>query len=139
MTANYIMNVRLVRNCCNSSYHNNESLLCKSFILCVASIFVCINCFDSIISCVFVLFFVLLIADSPWCEIKATHAGIKHVKTKFESKKKEKFVEGMQVKGRNEPSNLIQVLEVIAGVRNEDIDELAECIAANTERLFALH
>lgn len=78
----------------------------------------------------------VIIADAPWCEIKATHAGYKHVKTKFESKKKERFEFGMQVKNRNEPVNLIHVLEVLAGIRNEDIDELAECIFANTETLF---
>lgn len=47
--------------------------------------------------------------DCPWCEVKATHAGHAHVKTKFSSVKKEKHVIGTdnQVKGRNEPANIV--------------------------------
>ncbi|RWS11996.1 putative deoxyribonuclease TATDN1-like protein [Dinothrombium tinctorium] len=74
--------------------------------------------------------------DSPWCEIKQSHASFPFIKTKIESKKKEKFDENFAVKGRNEPSNLIQVLEVIAAVKNEDIDELAKCLYENTVNLF---
>ena len=76
------------------------------------------------------------ILDSPWCEIKSTHAGWKNVRTKFESRKKEKYAEGCLVKGRNEPCNLIQVIEIIAGVRGDYLDELTECIYTNTQNLF---
>lgn len=41
--------------------------------------------------------------DSPYCEIKNTHAGIKFVKSTRASKKKEKHDEQCIVKGRNEP------------------------------------
>lgn len=41
--------------------------------------------------------------DSPYCEIKNTHAGIKLVKSVWASKKKEKHDEQCIVKGRNEP------------------------------------
>lgn len=41
--------------------------------------------------------------DSPYCEIKSTHAGINFVNSKWPSKKKEKYDHESIVKGRNEP------------------------------------
>lgn len=41
--------------------------------------------------------------DSPYCEIKNTHAGINFVKSSWPSKKKEKYDPECIVKGRNEP------------------------------------
>lgn len=41
--------------------------------------------------------------DSPYCEIKNTHAGITYVKSTWPSKKKEKYDPECIVKGRNEP------------------------------------
>lgn len=52
-------------------------------------------------------FTVFLCLDAPWCDIRPTHAGFKHIKTKFESKKKEKWEKGLCVKGRNEPANIV--------------------------------
>ncbi|XP_014273134.1 deoxyribonuclease TATDN1 isoform X1 [Halyomorpha halys] len=74
--------------------------------------------------------------DCPWCEIKQSHASSKYVKTSFPSVKKEKWTKGSMIKGRNEPSNIIQVLEVIAGIKGEDIDILCEQIYNNTQKLF---
>ncbi|KAL0820653.1 hypothetical protein ABMA28_006486 [Loxostege sticticalis] len=76
--------------------------------------------------------------DCPWCEVKSTHPGFKHVATKFSSVKKEKYsVESdNQVKGRNEPVNIVHVLEILAAIRKENIDELAEAIYDNTNKLF---
>jgi len=48
--------------------------------------------------------------DAPWCEVKPTHAGFKHVTTNFPSRKKEKFEENCYVKGRNEPSCIVWVV-----------------------------
>lgn len=48
----------------------------------------------------------LLETDCPWCEVKASHAGFKYIKTQRPSVKKEKFVNGTMVKGRNEPVNI---------------------------------
>lgn len=45
--------------------------------------------------------------DCPWCEVKPSHAGFKYVQTKFPSVKKEKWKLGEQIKGRNEPSNIM--------------------------------
>lgn len=53
--------------------------------------------------------------DCPWCEIRPSHAGRTHVKTAHLSKDKKKHEETSLVKGRNEPCNLIQVLEAISG------------------------
>lgn len=78
----------------------------------------------------------LLETDAPWCDIRPTHAGFKHVRTKFESKKKEKWERGVCVKGRNEPGNIIQVLEVVAETRGEDAQSLAEVVYENTQELF---
>ena len=49
---------------------------------------------------------------------------------------KKKWREGAVVKGRNEPHTIRQVLEIIAAVKEEDPQELAEKIYENTERIF---
>jgi len=79
---------------------------------------------------------ILIETDAPWCDIRPTHASYSLVKTVVEAKKKEKFVEGFQVKGRNEPANLVQVLEVVAGLKNEDPEQMARVFTENTEKVF---
>jgi len=74
--------------------------------------------------------------DAPWCEIRNTHAGSKHIKTQFPSKKKERWEKDCFVKSRNEPSHIRQVIEVMAAVRGEDIEELANTMYSNTFNLF---
>lgn len=49
----------------------------------------------------------LLETDSPWCEIRPSHAGAKHVCTNLPAAKKEKWVPDKMVKGRNEPANIL--------------------------------
>ncbi|XP_068649941.1 uncharacterized protein [Aristolochia californica] len=78
--------------------------------------------------------------DSPYCEIKSTHVGSKFVKSLLPSKKKEKYDEECTVKGRNEPCNVRQVLEVVAGCKRiTDIDRLSKALYQNTCRLFFPH
>ncbi|CAN0901411.1 Deoxyribonuclease TATDN1 [Linum grandiflorum] len=74
--------------------------------------------------------------DSPYCEIKNTHAGIKLVKSSWPSKKKEKYEPGSIVKGRNEPCLVRQVLEVVAGCKGIDLEEMSRTIYHSTCRIF---
>ncbi|XP_011407800.2 PREDICTED: putative deoxyribonuclease TATDN1 isoform X2 [Amphimedon queenslandica] len=78
----------------------------------------------------------LLETDAPWCEIRPSHSSHQFVKTHFPSKKKERWEEGESVKSRNEPRNIIQVLEVVAGVRGVEPASLAKQVYQNTVLLF---
>jgi TatD DNase family protein len=82
--------------------------------------------------------FLMIETDCPWCDIKATHAGFKEIKTRLPSVKKEKWTDDILIKGRNEPAAIIQVLEILSAVRNEDIYKLSETIYENTKKLFKL-
>jgi TatD DNase family protein len=55
--------------------------------------------------------------DAPWCDIRPTHAGAAWVKSKLAVKDKKKYEVGCLVKGRNEPCNIRQVFEVVAGIK----------------------
>ncbi|EPS70402.1 hypothetical protein M569_04356, partial [Genlisea aurea] len=75
--------------------------------------------------------------DSPYCEIKNTHAGIDFVKSSWASKKKDKYDPECTVKGRNEPCFVKQVLEVVAGCKGiSDVDQLSSALYLNTCRVF---
>jgi len=52
--------------------------------------------------------------------------------------KKEQWKPDILVKGRNEPVAIIQVLEVMAGARNEEFYELASSLYMNTKNLFKI-
>lgn len=84
---------------------------------------------------------IMIGTDAPWCDIRKTHASYKFLDKKYidspdQFKKKERFQMGCQVKGRNEPCQLIQVLSIIASIKKMDINELAEIIYANTKKVF---
>lgn len=80
---------------------------------------------------------ILIETDAPWCEIRPTHAGFKHVKTKFEyTKRKDKWNESLMIGGRCEPTQIIQVAEVIAAIKGKDMKDLAERYYENTLKLF---
>ncbi|KAI1434985.1 TatD family hydrolase [Xylaria sp. CBS 124048] len=52
--------------------------------------------------------------------------------------KKEKWVEGAMVKGRNEPCTIERVGQVVAGVRGEPLSEICEAAWSNTVKVFGL-
>lgn len=63
--------------------------------------------------------------------------GSKFIKTKWPStKKKDKWTKDTLIDGRYEPAQIIQVLEVIAGCKNENVDTLANQFYTNTMNLF---
>ncbi|VVC33668.1 Hypothetical protein CINCED_3A017894 [Cinara cedri] len=78
----------------------------------------------------------MLETDCPWCEIKQTHPSYSYVQTKFNSVKKEKYKEDSMVKGRNEPSTIKQVLEVLSSLKKEDPVYLGKKIYENTSNVF---
>lgn len=47
-------------------------------------------------------------------------------------------MEGFQVKGRNEPVNLVQVLEVVSALKQLPKEEVAQKLNENTMTLFNL-
>jgi TatD DNase family protein len=82
----------------------------------------------------------MLETDAPWCEIRASHAGRKHVSTRFDTVNNAKrFTPGQCVKGRCEPCHIVQVLEVLAGIRTEDIETIANTVYETTRSVFFWH
>nr|WFD54487.1 TatD-like DNase [Dugesia japonica] len=78
----------------------------------------------------------LIETDSPWCDVRPSHAGYKYVKTFMESNKKERWSGNCAVKGRNEPGNIIQIFEILCGIRTESPDEICDVLFSNSEKLF---
>ena len=80
--------------------------------------------------------------DCPFCEIKNTSPAAKLIKTKFVRVDKKKYdpeAPGFSlVKDRNEPVMLVQVVEVIAAVKNISVEEVAEATYQNTMKMFQL-
>ncbi|KAI9829093.1 MAG: hypothetical protein M1832_000116 [Thelocarpon impressellum] len=78
--------------------------------------------------------------DGPWCEIRPSHASSTHLThlPALKAVKKEKFVPGAMVKGRNEPSQLPRVAHVVAGVKGVGLGEVVDAAWANSVRMFGL-
>ena len=81
----------------------------------------------------------LLETDAPWCDVKNTHASAPLVSPASRlpvAGKPENFQAGLGVKGRNEPGNMIHVLEVVAAHLGVDPIELAAIVEENTRKVF---
>ncbi|XP_037950640.1 putative deoxyribonuclease TATDN1 [Teleopsis dalmanni] len=80
---------------------------------------------------------IMIETDCPWCGIRPSHASSKYVKTKFATvKKKEKWTAETLIDGRCEPCQISQVLEVIAGIKEQPVEKLANIFYDNTLELF---
>ena len=81
---------------------------------------------------------ILLETDSPWCGIKASHAGHRHIQSRWdEVKKPERWEAGKCVKDRSEPCHMRQVLEVVAGCRGMSVEALAQAVLNNTDKFLS--
>jgi TatD DNase family protein len=81
--------------------------------------------------------------DGPWCEMRASHAGTIHLhnyKEEPEVKwvKKERWVEGAAIKGRNEPCMIGKVAWAVAGIKGTSVQEVTEAAWENSVRMFGL-
>ena len=82
--------------------------------------------------------------DGPWCEMRPSHASSEYLKDwpgregMARSVKKEKWVEGAMVKGRNEPCMIGAVAWVVAGVKGCRVEEVVEACWRNSVGMFGL-
>jgi TatD DNase family protein len=79
--------------------------------------------------------------DGPWCEIRASHASSKFLEGTPElpkAVKKEKWLKGLMVKGRNESATIVQVANVIAKVKGITVEEVCEAAWKNSTEMFGL-
>jgi Tat protein secretion system quality control protein TatD with DNase activity len=79
--------------------------------------------------------------DAPWCDVRPENYGHQFVATQFATRgKDEGFVVGHGITRRNEPCNVVQVLEMLAGARQahsaETTEDVADVLWRNAHRLF---
>lgn len=96
---------------------------------------------------------ILLETDSPYCEVRKTHAGYPYLEQAdrqlkeetnkdeelpifFEAKADKKYEEGKCVKGRQEPCHIVQVARIVAACRKESLGDLAEAVYKNSLQLY---
>jgi len=88
---------------------------------------------------------IMLETDGPWCEMRPSHASAPFVKDWEDTEgkrvkwvKKEKWVEGACVKGRNESVMMGKVAWAVAGIRGVSVREVCEAAWGNTVRVFGV-
>jgi TatD DNase family protein len=67
--------------------------------------------------------------DGPWCEMRPSHASAKYLKDAPplpKAVKKEKFVKGLMVKGRNESATIPHVAYAIAQIKEITVEKVCE-------------
>lgn len=57
---------------------------------------------------------------------------------RFKTVKKEKWVEGAMVKGRNEPCMIERVAKIVAGIKGVSVEEVCEAAWLNTVKVFGI-
>lgn len=57
---------------------------------------------------------------------------------RFKTVKKEKWVEGAMVKGRNEPCMIERVAKIVAGIKGVSVEEVCEAAWRNTVKVFGI-
>mmetsp|Transcript_7639 Transcript_7639/g.11343 ORF Transcript_7639/g.11343 Transcript_7639/m.11343 type:complete len:480 (+) Transcript_7639:30-1469(+) len=80
----------------------------------------------------------MLETDCPWCGIRRSHASYDLIKTHFQDvkNKKKKVNDTKMVKGRSEPTSIIQVAEVIAHLKKIPLADVALNAYRNTVKVF---
>lgn len=79
--------------------------------------------------------------DGPWCEMRPSHASAAYLKDAPplpKAVKKEKFVEGCMVKGRNESVAIMHVALAVAGIKGVSVEEVADAAWRNSVKMFGL-
>jgi TatD DNase family protein len=80
--------------------------------------------------------------DGPWCEMRPSHASAEFVKdmgdVPWKSAKKERWVDGAMVKGRNEPCMVGRVAWAVAGIKGISLEVLTDAAWQNTTKMFGL-
>lgn len=74
--------------------------------------------------------------DGPWCGIRPTHPGFKHISHRWDERKAKSHSLGATVKGRVEPCHVHQVLDVLASVLDIDPETLNNQIFQTTLNVF---
>lgn len=78
----------------------------------------------------------LIETDAPWCTIRKTSKYAGYIGKYLEVDKKWK--QGKGVKGRNEPANLLEVVDAVAGIRNTTKEEVVNTTDKNFHMLFGV-
>lgn len=70
---------------------------------------------------------IMLETDSPYCDIRNSHASMKILKNRiFKEKDKKKYNKDFLVKGRNEPCKILEVALVVSELLDVSVEELSE-------------
>ena len=75
------------------------------------------------------------------CEMRPSHASAKYLKDAPplpKAVKKEKFVKGAMVKGRNEPATIPHVAYAIAQIKGITVEEVCDAAWNNSIKMFGL-